>query len=101
MRTRDKKINIYLSEKEYEHLTKETKKAGLTISAFIRSRIAYINIKPIPPEQLGAILSELSAIGNNINQLARLANSTKSVSQSDIAEVKTLLFQIMQRVKLI
>lgn len=69
------------------------------MEALIRLLVMGVNIKPIPPDEIKSVLYILSNASNNINQIARLANSTKAVSQTDITEIKTLLFQIMQRVK--
>jgi hypothetical protein len=49
-----------------------------------------IDIKPIPADQLGEIRRQLSSIGNNINQIARVANGTGHIDKEDIDAIKTM-----------
>lgn len=42
------------------------------------------------------LMHELSAIGNNINQIARMANTNVFISKSDVQEVKEQLQQIQR-----
>ena len=46
-----------------------------------------------------ALLRELSAIGNNINQIAHTANATQSVSTAQLNEVQRLLGEAWRMVK--
>jgi len=43
-------------------------------------------------------LRQLSAIGNNINQIAHTANATRSVASGQVKELRSLLEQIWQLV---
>ena len=51
------------------------------------------------PEVFIDLLHELSAIGNNINQIARVANTCGYVRQSDLDEIKEMQSRIWQKVK--
>lgn len=54
---------------------------------FIRNLVQGIRICEKPPEQYVDMLRELSAIGNNVNQIAHWANSKGDASQAEIHEV--------------
>ena len=77
MRRRNRHISVWMNDKEYSKLKKEAKAAGLGIDPFIRNLVAGVEIKPKPPEEYAKLLYELSAIGNNINQIAYWANYRK------------------------
>jgi len=99
MRTRNKPVSTWLSEKEYSHLTKQAYNAGLKIDPFIRSLIMDSQIKPRPPDEYGKIIRELSAIGNNVNQIARVANSLGKINYQELGKIQTALDNIWREVK--
>ena len=49
--------------------------------------------------QYAALLRELSAIGNNINQIAYWANARRSVRESEIADAAVLARRAWELVK--
>ena len=65
--------------------------SGLTTSNIIRKLLEGVEVTPRPTEHTIALLRELSAIGNNINQIAHTANATRSVSSTQLNEVQRLL----------
>lgn len=69
------------------------------MEALIRFLIMGTNVKPIPPDQLGGVLRHLAAIGNNINQIARVANGTGHIGKDDIDAIKSMQAQIWRQVK--
>ena len=73
-RIRKKQILIRLSEKEYRHLTEQADLAQLNMAQFVRNLIMGIKMKPRPKEEWAELLRQMSAIGNNINQMAYRAN---------------------------
>lgn len=99
MRKREHFIGLWLDGTEYEHLLKQCALSGLSASALIRHSIAGVNIQPKPPDTYTALLRELSAIGNNVNQIAYWANATKGVSKAELAESAVLVRQAWHLVK--
>lgn len=99
MRKRGHFIGVWLDDAEYKHLTKQCELSGLCASAFIRHSIMEISIRPRPPDTLPALLRELAAIGNNVNQIAYWANVRKSVSEAEIREAAALVRQAARLVK--
>lgn len=99
MRARSRNKLIRLSTEEYAHLKKQSKLSGLSGEALIRSLIMGTDIKPIPVDQIGEIRRQLSSVGNNINQIARVANGTGHIDKEDIDAIKTMQTQIWRQVK--
>jgi len=99
MRSRNIKFSIWLNEKEYIKLEKLAKTTGLKKAPIIRSLIMEFEVKPHPPENFAKLLRELSAIGNNINQIARVANSTKIISNDEINEIQTMFKMLWRMLK--
>ncbi len=99
MRKREKFIGLWLSEAEYTHLLKQCALSGLNTSALLRHSIMNVDIQPKPPDTYAALLRELSAIGNNVNQIACWANATKGISKAEIAEAATLVRRAWRLVK--
>ena len=99
MRKREKAILCWLNEKEYEHLKKQAGTSGLTVSALIRKLIMGQEIHQRPPAEIPELLRQMSAIGNNINQIAKVANSSKFVRQEDIKEIQKMQSDLWKAVR--
>lgn len=99
MRKRNRHVSIWMSEQEYHHLKKQAEIAGLRTDPFIRNLVRGVQLRPKPPETYADLLRELSAIGNNINQLAYLANTRKSASVEEIQEAVVLVHQALRLIK--
>ena len=99
MRKREKFIGLWLNDTEYKHLLKQCALSGLNTSTLLRHSIMDVDIQPKPPDTYAALLRELSAIGNNVNQIAYWANSTKNIGKAEIAEAAALVRQAWRLVK--
>ncbi|MBQ9719611.1 MAG: plasmid mobilization relaxosome protein MobC [Oscillospiraceae bacterium] len=88
-----------MNEQEYRHLKKQAELAGLGIDPFIRSLVAGMQIRPRPPDTYAALLRELSAIGNNVNQIAYWANARRGITESEIKEAAELVRKAWRLVK--
>lgn len=71
---RNCRIDLRLTKAEQVQLNKKAKKAGLTVSAFIRHAIAETEVKEAPPADVPALLMEMKRIGYNLNQMTRRIN---------------------------
>ena len=91
MRKREHFIGLWLDDTEYKHLLKQCVLSGLKASALIWHSIMGVNIQPKPPDTYAALPRELSAIGNNVNQIAYWANTTKGISKTEFAEAAALV----------
>ena len=99
MRSRQNGVLIYLSDTEKQHLVKQAALAGVSVGAFIRKLIMGSVIRPRPPDEYVKLLREINAIGNNINQIAHIANAEQHISESKINEVLHLQNEIMRMVR--
>lgn len=99
MRVRNHSISLWLNNQEYRHLKQQRGVSGLSTSTLIRKLIMSENVQAKPPEEYAALLRELSAIGNNINQIARWANTQKRASEDEIPEAAELERQAFRLVK--
>lgn len=99
MRYRNIRISLRLNESENNHLMRQVRMSGLKIEPFLRSLIVGHIIKPRPPEEWPELVRQVSAIGNNINQLVRVANSEKKVSTETLQNIMRLQAAIWERVK--
>lgn len=99
MRRRNHFIGLWLDDREYKQLEKQCHITGLSSSAFIRKLLAGVQLRPRPPDEYTALLRELAAIGNNINQIAHWANARKSVHEPEIVEAAVLANKAWRLVK--
>lgn len=88
-----------MNEQEYRHLKKQAELAGMRVDPFVRNLVAGVQLRPRPPDTFADLVRELSAIGNNINQIAYWANAQKSISEDEVAQATALVQQAMQLVK--
>ena len=75
MRARNNRIMLRLSDKEYESLIKSSEKVGVPREVYLRMLIMGTAPKEKPTADFYSIMKELNAIGNSLNQIAKVANS--------------------------
>lgn len=88
-----------LNEQEYAHLKRLSETTGLKMEPLIRQLILGRDVKPRPPENLAELLRQISAVGNNINQIAKVANSSKFIRSEDIEEIQKMQDELWQAIK--
>ena len=99
MRENMKRLTLRLDAREYAHLKRLAQASGMKMEPLIRQLILGIELRPRPPDEYAALLRELSAIGNNVNQIAYWANSCRSIAERDIQEAAALVKQAWRLVK--
>ena len=99
MRKRTIKISVRLTEQEHSHLKQQAATAGYAMEPFIRALVAGVELKPHPPDTYRELLREMSAIGNNINQIAKAANIRGYARNEDVENALELQKQLWQKVK--
>ena len=95
MRKRNVDKHIWFDRQEAQDLQKKAKKACLTEAALIRLLIRGYEPREKPDERFYDAMRELSAIGNNINQLTRAVNAGYA-SQINLTETRKELEKIWQ-----
>ena len=99
MANRKRKIVLRCPVTEEERKLIERKMALLPtsqIGAYLRKMAIDGLIIYTDTSNIKEFTKELQAIGNNINQIAKRVNSTNSIYDTDIAEIKERLDEIWQ-----
>lgn len=94
-RKRDIHISLWLDEKENKSLAKLKNETKLSISNTIRKLITDGKINMPSFLSLQAV-RELNAIGNNINQIARIANTLDMVMIDELREQIDKLKEVIE-----
>ena len=97
MRIRKKQILLRLSEKEYAHLKEQAGLVGLKIEPFLRNLISGVKMKPRPQKEWAELIRQVSAIGNNVNQIAHRANIHGLTDKQTLLNVQQELAKIWQK----
>lgn len=98
-RNRNKDIKIRFTEDELEKMDNQVKLSGLAREAYIRSILLKSEVpNPIPPESFNTVIYHLRRIGNNMNQLAVIANKTGNIDwnkyKNDYDELNKQILEI-------
>lgn len=99
MQKRTRQITVRLTTQEKNHLDKQARLAGIKTEPFVRNLIAGSNIRERPAEYWGEMIRQLSAIGNNINQIAHIANATEYIGVDQLQETQRLMKEVWKIVK--
>lgn len=89
---------VYLTDEEYRKIVEKLAGSGVGFSAFCRGLLSsekLVDKRSIPVEQF----RELSAIGNNLNQLTRVANQSRQIPAgftSLVSDLKSHLEKIQE-----
>lgn len=95
-RNRPIRISVRLNEEEHQKLLKQCESTGLPIEGLIRKLIQGVSVKARPPDSYFDLRREVAAIGNNINQIAYVANLSGNVTPEQIQQTKDLLTTIWE-----
>lgn len=99
MRKRGKAVLVRLNEQEYVHLKRQSEITGLKMEPLVRQLILGRDVKLRPLENLAALLRQMSAMGNNINQIAKVANSSKFIRSEDMEAIQKMQDKLWQAIK--
>ena len=97
MRERTIKQQIWLNQQEKNLLKEKAEKVGLTESEFLRSCIKGYKIKEQPTEEIKDFQRDITGIANNINQIARIANSSRYISNNDLNYVQNKVIDFIMK----
>lgn len=99
MRRRNHRIWTYLNDDEYDHFLKSVQATGITKEGYVRSLLSCNIPPPIVPDVLHDIIKELRFIGNNLNQIARIANASNHIQHSEYQSNVDRLFEEILSIK--
>lgn len=80
IRKRNNRVVVHLNDAELSKLERDTATAGICREKYIRLALMGITIHPRPPDNYGKVLQQLSAYGNNLNQIAHVVNAVISLA---------------------
>ena len=79
------------TEEEAAEIRRKSAAAGMNVSRFLRTSAVKSQVVLYNTADIYGLRSDLRRIGNNINQIAMVANSNKSVYLSDVRELRKQL----------
>lgn len=94
MRTDNHQVNIRVNEAEYAKIQASARIMGLTVPKYCKHLVMQSKLKEpkLADEEYHKIIVDVSRIGNNINQIARQLNQSKSeVAEEEWFAVKEQL----------
>lgn len=92
-------IKVMLNDKESEHLNKQLEFSGLNKSVLLRKLISELKINPAPVDEYSKICILLSNATNNLNQIARHANTTGYVDNEKLNAAIALIRKCWQQLR--
>lgn len=94
MLKRQKQLTVRFTDEEYAALKGKADIAGMKMESFVRQLVEGCTIKPRPPDSYVKLSQQVAAIGNNLNQLAHIANATGKVSDHSLQQAQRLMEEI-------
>ena len=98
MRKRNVCIRFRLTRDEADKLDAKIKKSGLSREAYLRQLIDGLVPQDAPPPDFFAMMRELHAIGNNLNQIAVCAHRQHSIKEDEYRANCELLNHAITRI---
>lgn len=81
-RKRNNRIHICLTNDELNHINSLAKESGLSREQYTRMLYEKVIPCPCPSDELIETINQLRRIGNNINQIAFVANKTGHIDEA-------------------
>jgi len=99
-RTRPLNIHVMVTEEEKQLIESKRKLAGFkNTGAYMRKMAIDGRIFKIDHSPIQDLSSQMTRVSANINQIAKRVNSTDSIYQEDVAELKEMTEEIWQSLK--
>jgi len=84
-----KQFHIGFSEEEWGIVCQKAKKAKMKNGTYVRVMAVKGEVKIYDLHELMALKRALNAIGNNLNQIAAVANTSRSIYKKDIEDMQS------------
>ena len=94
MQTRNKSFLLRLTEQEYATLKRKSELAALKMNPFMLTHINGSELHPRTPDTCKALARQVAAVGNNLNQLARIANFNGKAEDAYLQEAQQIMTRI-------
>lgn len=99
LRRNHRVIRVPVNRHENDHIRFVAGQAGLTDAAFMRAAAMGVNVRAKASKNAHAVIRELAAIGNNLNQLAREANAGRYPSEARLLDVLREIENAVRRIE--
>ena len=96
MLKRQQQLTVRFTDEEYAALKGKADIAGMKMEPFVRQLVEGYTIKPRPPDSYVRLSQQVAAVGNNLNQLAHIANATGKVSDHSLQQAQQLMEEIWE-----
>lgn len=101
-RKRNFQIKFYVDEEELAFIKYKMTKAGIkNQSEYLRQMAVYGKTVNLDFSDLRPIYNEINKIGVNLNQVARIANTTGTLYRNDIADLRDKFQTIISSIEAI
>ena len=98
-REREKHLQLYVSEEEYEVIKANMAQVGTTnFSLYARKMLLDGYIIKNDFSQIKALTRELANLARSINQIAKRANETRSIYEQDIIDLQIFYADVKRKV---
>ena len=85
------------TEEEAAEIRRKAAAAGMTVSRFLRTAAVNSQVVLYNTADIFGLRSEIKKIGNNINQIAMVVNSNRSVYGNDIRDLKKQFSELSEK----
>jgi len=95
---RTKRVTVRFTDDEYNRLKEKATQFDMTLSDFIRTKLLTKREKVRPSKCDKSLLYEINRIGNNLNQIAKHCNITKSIDKlvlQSLVEIEKKLNELL------
>ncbi len=101
-RKRNVQLKFYVDEEELAMIKYKMTKAGIkNQSEYLRQMAVYGKTVNLDFSDLRPIYNELNKIGVNLNQIARIANTTGTLYRNDIADIRDKIQMVINSIETI
>jgi len=98
-RKRSEEIKFFVTPKEKDELDARVKKTGLSRSEFLRRAFKGAVIREKPQAEVTDLLTQLSHLGNNVNQIAHQENSGHRFSMEFLYDLKNEIYDLITEIR--
>jgi len=95
-------LKFRCTESEKELIIFKAEQANyFRVSDYLRKQAVYGSVLKLNDEWYENIMRQVSGMANNLNQITRHVNETKTVFSSDLSDLKKILFNLGLHIELI
>ena len=94
MRQYNNVVYLRLNDEQLERLDRLSHLTGISHNHVLRKLIMDKEIRQRPDVDFLALVTAVDRLGNNINQIAKKANTNNAVSYADMKEVSSIMRKI-------